>query len=236
MEMDQTINKWYKYTLEEIERKIGPEVLNADEIDKLCLCVAKTSYQYCSVIIELLDKGYEFPARALMRCLGELSVKFTWSLVGCNNKKNNTPEAIKKRVQRWRKTACSEGIRLLEGSASVMCQEDKEVHGKILNDLKQQREELEVKNMPDLAEIFKQLGKNYDVYNKIRVAFYSVFNNAVHIDPASMSKIYLSQQRGQDSTRSYCVAIAYHINFLIRSKYGINIQQIQDEFVQLMNL
>jgi len=235
MEIDKTINQWYEDTLKGIESKIGPDLSNADEIDKLCLCVAKTSYQYCSAILQLLNEGYEFPARALMRCIGELSAKFTWSLVCCNNKKN-TPEATKKRVQRWRKTACSKGIELLEGSTSVKCPEDNDVHGKILNDLKQQREELKVKNMPDLTEIFNQLEKNYDIYNKIRIAFYSVFNNAVHIDPASMSEIYLSQQQGQDSTRSYCIAIAYHINFLIRSKYELNIQRIQDEFVQVMNL
>lgn len=234
MEIDQTINKWYKDILEGIEKKISPEVPNSDEIDKLCLCVVKTSSQYCSAVIELLDKGYDFPARALMRCLGELSAKFTWSLVGCNNKKNNTPEAIKKRVQRWRKTACSEGIRLLEGSASVMRPEDKEIHEKILNDLKQQREGLGVKNMPDLTEVFNQLEKHYDIYSKIRIAFYSVFNNAVHVDPACMSKIHLAQKRGEDSTRSYCVAIAYHINFLIRSKYDLDIQQITDEFKGLM--
>lgn len=234
MEIEKIINKWHEDTLEGIENKIGPDVLNADEIDKLCLCVAKTSYQYCSAIIQLLDKGYEFPSRALMRCLGELNVRFTWCLI-CNDTNNNS-EAIKRRIQRWQKFACSEGIKLLEKSKSVMRQQDKEVHEQILKDLKQHCDGLNVKNMPDFTEICKQLSEHYDIYDKIRPAFYSVFNNAVHLDPASLSSIYLSQQQGQDSTRSYCVAIAYHINFLIRSWYGLNTQQVQDEFVQLMKI
>jgi len=237
MEICEITNKWHKDTLEGIESKIGPNVLNADEIDKLCLCVAKTSYQYCSAILQLLNKGYEFPARALMRCIGELSAKFTWSMVNCSNKKNDTPESIKKRIQRWKKTACSKGIMLLEDSTSVMCPEDKEIHEKILNDLKQNLKELDAERcIPQITQIFEQLSKSYDVYNKIRIAFYSIFNNAVHIDPASISKIYLSQQQGQDSTRSYCVAITYHINSLIRSKYNLEIQQITDEFKELMKI
>jgi hypothetical protein len=235
MEIDETIKKWHEETQKIIEDKIGPDLSNAGKIDKLCLCVAKTSYQYCSAVIQLLDKGYELPVRALMRCIGELSAKITWSLVGCKDE-NNTSEAIEERIQRWEKSACSKGIELLEGTTSVNRPEDKNVNEKILNDLKQQCKGLEVKNMPDLSEIFNQLGENYKIYSKIRIAFYSIFNNAVHLDPASMSEIYLSQQQGQDSTRLYCVAIAYHINSLIRTNYGIDIQQITDEFNQLTNM
>jgi len=236
MEIYETIKQWYEDTLKEIEAKIGPDVLNADEIDKLCLCVVKTSYQYCSAVFQLLDKGYEFPARALMRSLGELNAKFTWCLVGNNNTSNN-PEAIKERVQRWRKSACDEGIKLLEKSESVMCPEDKEIHEKIMSDLKQHLKELDVeKGMPQVTQIFEQLSKSYDVYNKIRPAFYSVFNNAVHLDPASMSTIYVSQQQGQDSTQSYFAASAYNINFLTRSRYGLNTKQVQDEFIKIMDL
>jgi len=233
-ELYKIINKWHEDTINGIESKIGPDMPNADEIDKLCFCVAKTSYQYCSAIIQLLDRGYEFPARALMRCIGELSAKFTWSLVDCSNKKNNNSGAIKERLQRWRWSACSEGIKLLEKSTSVKRPEDEDVHERILNDLKKQREGLHVnEGIPKTAQIFEQLGKEYEVYKKIHIAFYSVFNNAVHIDPASMSKIYLSQEQGQDSTRSYCFAIAYHINSLIRSKYNLDIQQITDEFNEI---
>jgi len=236
MEIDRTINQWYEDTLKGVEDKVGPDVSNGDEIDKLCLCTIKTSYQYCSAVLHLLNKGYEFPAMALMRCLGELNAKFTWCLVDSNGTNNNS-EAIKERVQRWRRSAYSKRIELLESSTSVMRPEDKEVHEQILTDLKQNLKELDVgKGIPNLTQIFEQLSKSYEVYNKIRTAFYSVFNNAVHLDPASLSSIYLSQQQGQDSTRSYCIASAYNINFLIRSRYGLNTQQVQDEFVQLMNI
>jgi len=236
MKIDETIKKWHEETLDWIENKIGPDVFNADEIDKLCLFVVKTSSQYCAAVLQLLNEGYEFPAKALMRCLGELNTKFTWSLVGCHDK-DNTPKEISKRVQRWRMSACSKGIELLEDSKAVMRSEDKKVHEQTLNDLKQHKEELKkdnVKNMPDLKEIFKQLGDSY--YEKIRPAFYSIFNNAVHLDPASMIAIYGSLPGGQDLPRSYCVAIAYNINSLIRLRYGLNTQQIKEELDQLMKM
>jgi hypothetical protein len=167
-----------------------------------------------------------------------LSAKITWSFVGCKDE-NNTSDAIEERIQRWEKSACSEGKKLLEGSKEVMRQEDNKKHESILSGLKQRYENFEksnIKNMPNLIHIFNQLGENYKIYSKIRIAFYSIFNNAVHLDPVSMSEIYLSQQHGKDSTRSYCAAIAYHINSLIRTNYGIDIQQITDEFNQLTNM
>ena len=234
MKIGATIDRWYEDTLKGIEDKVGPDVSNGDEIDKLCLCTIKTSNQYCSAVLHLLNKGYEFPARALMRCLGELNVRFTWCLV-CNDTNNNS-EAIKIRIHRWQKFAYLEGIKLLEKSKSVMRPQDKEVHEKILEEKKQHYDELQVKNMPDFTEICRQLSEHSDIYDKIRPAFYSVFNNAVHLDPASMAKIYFSQKQGQNSTQLYCFASAYNINFLVRSKYELSIQKIQDEFVQLMNL
>jgi len=234
MEIDKTINRWHEDTLKGIESKIGPDVLNADEIDKLCLCVIKTSSQYCAAAIQLLNSGFGYPAKAIMRCLGELNTKFTWCLIGGHNDTDNTHEAIIKRFQRWRKSACSEGIKLLEGSTSVMRPEDKEVHEKTLTDLKQHREGLKMKNMPDLTEIFKQLGDSF--YEEIRPAFYSIFNDAVHLDPASMSAIYGSLPQGRDVLRTYCVTFAYNMNSLIRSKYELNIQQIKEEYDQLMKM
>ncbi len=236
MEIDETIKKWHEETQKEIEGKIGPDFFNANEVDKLCLCVVKTSYQYCTAVLQLLNEGYEFPAKALMRCLGELNTKLTWSLVGCNDK-NNTSEAIEERIQRWRKSACSEGIKLFEGSKAVMRPEDKEVHERTLSELKQHYEELEksnVKSFPNLTEIFKQLGDSY--YKEIRPTFYSIFNNAVHLDLASMSAIYGSLPQGRDILQTYCVAFAYNINSLIRLKYELDTYQIKKEYDQLMKI
>jgi hypothetical protein len=234
MKIRETISRWHEETLKGIEGKIGPDVLNADEIDKLCLCVIKSSSQYCEASLQLLDNGFEYPAKALMRCLGELNIKFTWSLVGCKNDKSSTSEEVKKRFQRWRKAACSKGVQLLEDCEAGIRPEDKKVHEKILNVLKQHREELKVKNMPDLREIFRQLGDFF--YEEIRPTFYSLFNDAVHLDPASMSAIYASLPQGQDTLQTHCIAFSYNINSLIRLRYGLNAQQIKEEYDRLMKM
>ena len=78
-----------------------------------------------------------------MRCLGELNVKFVWC-IATRPEEENVSAAIEKRINRWRKTACSKGIKLLRDSMSVMRPEDKETHEKTLNDLSQHFEELEI--------------------------------------------------------------------------------------------
>lgn len=130
MEIHKTISKWYEETQEGIDGKIGPDVCNADEIDKLCLCIIRTSSQYCAATLQLLNSGFEYPAKALMRCLGELNIKFTWSLVGCKNDKSSTSEEVKKRFQRWRKAACFKGVQLLEDCEAGIRPEDKKMHEK----------------------------------------------------------------------------------------------------------
>ncbi|MBN2594021.1 MAG: hypothetical protein JXA81_10975 [Sedimentisphaerales bacterium] len=237
MEIHETISKWHEETQEGIEGKIGPDVCNADEIDKLCLCVIRTSYQYCTVALQLLNDGFEYPAKALMRCLGELNIKFTWSLVGCKNDKNNTSEKVKRRLQRWRKSGCSKGIQLLKEYETVMRPEDKQKHEETLHGLKQHYEELEkanVKNLPDLKNIFEQLGDFF--YEKIRPNFYSAFNDAVHLDPASMSAIFASLPQGRDVLQMYCIGFAYNITSLIRLRYELDTQQIKEEYDQLMKM
>jgi len=115
--------------------------------------------------------------------------------------------------------------------------EDKEVHERTLSELKQHYEELEksnVKSFPNLTEIFKQLGDSY--YKEIRPTFYSIFNNAVHLDLASMSAIYGSLPQGRDILQTYCVAFAYNINSLIRLKYELDTYQIKKEYDQLMKI
>jgi len=234
MEIDEIINKWHVETLKWIESKIGPDVFKANEIDKPCLCVAKTSYEFCAAVLRLLNSGYEYPAKALMRCLGELNTKFTWSLVGCQDK-DNTSDAIKERIHRWILTANSNGIKLLEESKAIMRPEDKEKHKKILNDLKQSYEEYKksnIKHIPTLVDIFKQLGDSY--YEEIRPAFYSIFNDAVHLDPASISAIYGSLPQGRDVLQTYCVAFAYNINSIIRLRYGLDTKQIKKEYDKIM--
>jgi len=236
MKIDETINKWHEETQNWIESKIGPDFFSADEVDKLCLCVVKTSSQYCTAVLQLLSEGYEFPAKALMRCLGELNTKFTWSLVGCHNT-DDTPEAIKERIQRWIMTAHSKGIKLLEESKAVMRPEDKKKHEEILSNLKKSYEDCKksnIKEIPKLVDIFKELGDSY--YEEIRPAFYSIFNNAVHLDPASMSAIYGSIPQGRDLIQSYCVAIACNINSLIRLRYELDTQRIKDEHDQLLEM
>lgn len=232
MEIDKTINRWHEETLKWIENKIGPDILNANEIDKMCLCVAKTSSQYCAAVMQLLNKGYEFPAKALMRCLGELNAKFTWCLAGCHGQQN-TIGAVEERFRSWDKMTCSKGIKLLDDFEDVIRTEEKNEHKKKLSMLEERKAKLsDVKDMPNLTELFKQLG---DWFNKqFRPTFYLQFNDAVHLDLVGMTAIYGSLPQGRDELETYCVAFAYNINSLIRLRYDLDTKQIKKEYDRIM--
>lgn len=236
MGIEEIVNKWHEDTQKWVESKIGTNILDADLIDKLCVCALKASAQYCGAIIQLLNSGHEYPTKALMRCLGELNMKFIWC-IATRPEEENVSAAIEKRINRWKKTACSKGIQLLEDSISVMCPEDKEIHEKTLSDLNQHFNELDklnVKQMPNFKQICEQLGDSF--YEKIRPAFYSIFHDAVHLDPVSMAAIYGFLPQGRDVIRTYCVGFAYSINSLIRLKYELDTLQIKDEYDQLMKI
>ena len=237
MKIDKIIDQWFKETDQQLESKIESYLSSDDKITKLCVCVYATYKQYCSAIIQLLNSNYEYPAKALLRCLGELNAKFTWILKGCQDNKGTSSESIKKRIERWEKSACSKMIQLLEDSEVIIRPEDRKKHEETLSSLKQNQEEFKktnLKNLPDLKNIFVQLGSSF--YDEIRPAFYSSLNDAVHLDPMSMSAIYGSIQQGRETIESYCIAYAFNINYLIRSRYKIDNQHIKEEYYRLIKI
>lgn len=227
------IATWYKETRELLDKKIGSNQQNRSLIDKLCVCVTSASADYCAAIMRLLYEGHEWPAKALMRCLGELDAKFTWCLDGCKDQ-DHSPETITKRIQSWEKTAYAEGIKLFDDFDSIVPAEDKEHHQTERNKLEELKKKLTVREMPNLKQVIEQLGNHYSQH--VHAMFYCRFNSAVHLDPSVLVATYTNRGEGRDELMRHCLGYALSINGIIRSQYGYqkDFERIVTEYSEIM--
>jgi len=224
--LEKVIATWHEETRKLLTAKIGSDLQNWNEIDKLCVFVASTSADYCAAIMQLLQEGHEWPAKALMRCLGELDAKFTWCLCG-GTKRDRSPAAITERFQRWIKTAYAKGIKLYDEFDSLVPAEGKEQHEKERDKLKEWEKSLTVLNMPALKQVCEQLGNHYSKH--ISPMFYCRFNSAVHIDPSVLAATYTKHVEGCDVLTRNCLHYAFSINCLIRMQY-----ECQEDFDRIV--
>ncbi len=154
----------------------------------LCSTVLEGAECYCNAIFLLLNNNYVFPARALMRCLCELTVKLMWCL-RCPDDTNEEQDrkTVGEKIRRWEKSTLAQNIKVLEEWKQVDPKNDK------INDdiksLKEKKDKMDVKQMPCYAQLLKELPD--DFRSKISLKLYKDFNKAVHLDANSLAEIYL---------------------------------------------
>ncbi len=78
MNIDEKITKWFNETDALMRSKI--DINKFSPIDGLCVAVLHSARDYCSAVLLLLQNKHPTPAKALLRCLFELSMKLTWCL------------------------------------------------------------------------------------------------------------------------------------------------------------
>lgn len=154
----------------------------------MCIIVLDGAEYYCNAILILLNKNYVFPAKALMRCLCELTVKLMWCLQ-CpdDTDEEQDRKTVNEKIRRWEKSTCAQNIKVLEELKSVQPQNN-EIDAQ-LKKLREEKGNLGVKEMPKYAQLLKYLP--HDFWSKVSPALYKNFNNAVHLDTNSLGEIYL---------------------------------------------
>lgn len=154
----------------------------------MCITVLEGAECYCNAIFLLLNKNYVFPAKALMRCLCELTVKLIWCLQ-CpdDTDEEHDRKTVDEKIRRWEKSTLVQDIKVLEEYKQVNPQ-DNSIDGKI-KECKEKKDTMNVKEMPCYAELLNKLPN--DFRSKISLELYKDFNKAVHLDANSLGKIYL---------------------------------------------
>lgn len=158
----------------------------------MCMTVLDGAECYCNAILILLNKNYVFPAKALMRCLCELTVKLMWCLQcpdGTDEEQDR--KTVDEKIRRWEKSTLAQNIKVWEEWKKVDPQNNK-IDDQI-KELKKKKDNIDVKEMPCYAQLLKELP--YIFRREISLELYMNFNKAVHLDANSLGDICLQNNK-----------------------------------------
>ena len=233
MEIGEAIDRWFEETFRQIDSKVDLATDSSNQIDRLCISALKTCHDYSRATLSLLGKGHIYPAKALMRCQCELIVKLTWILrVADDESEQAGDDAIRERIDRWRKSTYSQIIKLGEEYINAGSPSLNPKFERLIDQCRKLRDEIVPDRMPNLVQLFEALPEPYR--SKMYPTLYFEFNDAVHVDLKSMDTIYQKRQEESGELERYCVAYAFNINSLVRLNYDLSIDKVKEEYRKIM--
>jgi len=158
----------------------------------MCIVVLNGAECYCNAILILLSKNYVFPAKALMRCLWELTVKLMWCLQ-CpdDTDEEQDRKMVDEKIHRWEKSTLTQNIKVLEEWKQVDPHNNK--IDEQIKELEKKKDKINVKEMPNYPQLLNRLP--HDFRCKISLEIYKDYNKAVHLDANSLVKIYSNNNK-----------------------------------------
>jgi len=184
----------------------------------MCITVLDGAECYCNAILILLNKNYVFPAKALMRCLCELTVKLMWCLqCPVDTDEEQDRKTVDEKIRRWEKSTLAQDIKVLEEWKQVDLQNDK-IDDQI-KELEKKKDTMDVKKMPNYPQLLNKLPNKFR--REISLELYKNFNKAVHLDANSLGKIYLHNNKTNfkngdiSRLKDYCLLLAKNITGVI---------------------
>ncbi len=175
----------------------------------MCITVLDGAEHYCNAIFLLLNKNYVFPAKALIRCLCELTVKLMW----CLQCPDDTDD---ERIRRWEKSTLAQNIKVLEEWKRVDPQNNK-IDGQI-KELENKKDNMNIDEMLPYAQLLEKLPNEF---KDISLKLYKDFNKAVHLDANSLGEIYLHNNKANVNNsdisrlKDCCLLLAKNITGVI---------------------
>jgi len=229
---NELVSKWGADTISRFTRNIKVP----KHSDYVCLTALTVCSTYSNAVMGLLRGGLKMPAKALLRILFEVSAKVLWCL--------NQPEAdetgsgVEEKIQRWRKTALEQGIKLRERIVEMTSGAVKDRNKEALKALEEQSAQLSCKQMPDFVCLTKQLGGLWpqEFYTRL----YAQFLDAVHLDFASLAEkarddghtvhVTCDSDESIEELVQYCTVDLHILFFAIRSHYGWDTNEMDGDF------
>ena len=188
----------------------------------MCSAVLEGAECYCKAILLLLDKNYVYPAKALMRCLCELTIKLMWCLQ-CPDDTNEIQDSqiVDEKAHRWEKKTLAQNINVLKEFKNVNLENNK--IDDLIKKLEMKKDKIKVKEMPKYADLLKGLPMEFR--RKISVKLYSDFHKAIHLDSNSLVKLYLHGNKTNinngelNELKDFCFALANLVTGIIATNY-----------------
>ncbi len=183
----------------------------------MCITVLDGAEHYCNAILLLLNKNYVFPAKALMRCLCELTVKLMWCLK-CpdDTDEEQDKKTVDEKIRCWEKSTLARNIQVLKECKKVDPQNNK-IDDQI-KELEKKKDNMSAEEMPCYGRLLEKLPSEL---RDISLNLYKCGNKAIHLDANSLAKIYSHNHKTNvnDSDISrlkvWCLLLAKNITRVI---------------------
>ncbi len=234
MTIDETIETWFRETTE----KVNSTPKEDKPVYNLCGCVLPLAHNYCDAVLLLVNREKKLGAMALLRILGELTLRLAWCLFEDNPKK----ESVDVRIDRWRKeTFEQEKKRLKKLISGATASEKKDIKENIT------WLETEISNIPytpagGLYNCLDELPAGYK--ERLYPLLYGQFNMAVHPDLLTLSK--LVRQNGDvrkfiddfndvdvQNLKVRCMDCAFNIISYIRIVYDLGYEDLKCQYLNI---
>ena len=109
--IEATTDRWFHETVARINRDVKPDTPE----NNLLFGILPVASNYCKAVFLLAGADHRLPAMALLRVLGELTLRVMWCLYEDNSKKEDPSE----RIMRWLKTTYDEEVKRLRKMPSA---------------------------------------------------------------------------------------------------------------------
>lgn len=228
MEIEKTINKWFEKAKGKLSGGKTYYKQSELDVDSLCLGVVALLENYVHSVLLLLNAGKKLPAKALLRVIGDISIKCMWCLKGLEK----GLEEFSKRLDIWRRYSLSKDKKKMQAEIAILEQNYDNSVSQLVGRLKGFVEILEKEGisnnekMPsiwDMREIWEnQADMNFDV-------LYRRFHQGIH--PDWMVLQLLAKKDGDkilykadieesiEDLKKFCLAI---LGYLLRAIYSVN--------------
>ena len=236
MEIDETINRWFEETADSINAKDNTN----SPVDALCFSVVPLAHNYCNAVLILLKNNKKLPAMALLRVLGELSLRFLW----CLYKDNPAKESIDVRIERWKKHTFKEGVKRLNKLLLCANPEDSQHLQDQIAFLKKEIETIGHQHLPEKS-FYNSLDELPELYKKeLYPRLYNNFNQAIHPDlkvftdlmkQVGNKRIFSDDidEVGIKSLKKHCATRAFLILSFVRLHYDLDYEGLKSEYSEI---
>lgn len=226
------IGRWGKDTIDVFKGCVRTN----NGVDYICIASLSVCSTYSNAIASLLAQELRMPAKALLRCLFEVSVKVLWCLHEPG--KETSDAAIEERIKRWAKSAIKARLKLRRGLGELLTSgplqnENQSICDRMERDLSQ----LVYNDIPNVKDITKALGESWQSFY---TRLYLPFNDAVHLDFVSLCENATDDGHTIDvqpdsdepigELAKFWVLDIHMLLFAVRSHYGWDTEAMDSEF------
>ncbi len=232
--IDATTDKWFQETVVRINRDVKPDTPG----NNLLFGILPVASNYCKAVFLLADADHKLPAMALLRVLGELTLRVMWCLCEDNSKK----EVSSTRIMRWWKTTYKKEVKRLKTMLPSAGPEDaKNMAGRI----SYLQGEIDKNPYRPVDSFYNSLG---ELPRQIKEDFYSLlyspFNPGIHPDlnlfaslirEGGNERMFLRdpEKPSADALKICAITNAYDLLSIVHFHYGWDCDRMKAEYLSI---